>query len=72
MTFEWDEDKNKINLEKHGIDFETAMLYWFLMICKESKSLIWSIVWKRTDIIRSEWCTMFCLWFTQSERTIFV
>lgn len=26
MTFEWDEDKNKINLEKHGIDFETAIL----------------------------------------------
>ncbi len=26
MTFEWDDEKNKINLEKHGIDFETAML----------------------------------------------
>ena len=26
MTLEWDEDKNKINLEKHGIDFETAIL----------------------------------------------
>jgi hypothetical protein len=26
LTFEWDEDKNKINLEKHGIDFETAIL----------------------------------------------
>jgi hypothetical protein len=26
LTFEWDEEKNKINLEKHGIDFETAML----------------------------------------------
>ena len=26
MTFEWDEEKNKINIEKHGIDFDTAML----------------------------------------------
>lgn len=26
MTFEWDEEKNRINKKKHGIDFETAML----------------------------------------------
>ncbi|HBN55441.1 MAG TPA: hypothetical protein DD414_01580 [Lachnospiraceae bacterium] len=26
MNFEWDEEKNQLNLEKHGIDFETAML----------------------------------------------
>ena len=26
MKFEWDEDKNKQNLAKHGIDFETAIL----------------------------------------------
>ncbi len=26
IQFEWDEEKNKINLQKHGIDFETAML----------------------------------------------
>lgn len=26
MKFEWDENKSRINLEKHGIDFETAML----------------------------------------------
>ena len=25
MKFEWDEDKNQLNLKKHGIDFETAM-----------------------------------------------
>ena len=24
ITFEWDEEKNKRNMEKHGIDFETA------------------------------------------------
>ncbi len=26
MKFERDEEKNKLNLKKHGIDFETAML----------------------------------------------
>lgn len=26
LIFEWDEEKNKINKGKHGIDFETAML----------------------------------------------
>ena len=26
MKFEWDEEKNQLNLKKHGIDFETAML----------------------------------------------
>lgn len=26
MNFQWDEDKNQLNLKKHGIDFETAML----------------------------------------------
>ena len=24
MDFEWDEDKNRANIEKHGIGFETA------------------------------------------------
>ncbi len=24
MEFEWDDNKNKVNLEKHGIDFEQA------------------------------------------------
>lgn len=28
-TFEWDDDKNTKNLEKHGVDFETAQ-YAFL------------------------------------------
>ena len=26
MKFEWDEEKKQLNLSKHGIDFETAML----------------------------------------------
>ncbi len=28
MHFEWDEKKNQLNIEKHGIDFETAILCW--------------------------------------------
>lgn len=26
MQFEWDDEKNQINIRKHGIDFETAAL----------------------------------------------
>ena len=26
IIFEWDENKNRINKVKHGIDFETAIL----------------------------------------------
>jgi uncharacterized DUF497 family protein len=28
MEFEWDEDKNRANKIKHGIDFETAKQLW--------------------------------------------
>jgi len=28
MTFEYDEDKSKTNLEKHGIDFQAAQALW--------------------------------------------
>jgi uncharacterized DUF497 family protein len=28
MHFEWDEQKNQLNLKNHGIDFETAILCW--------------------------------------------
>ena len=26
MLFEWDEEKNQINIEKHGIDFNDAAM----------------------------------------------
>lgn len=42
MKFEWDEDKNQLNLEKHGIDFETAILV--LMIHSALKYMMWNIV----------------------------
>jgi uncharacterized protein len=28
MVFEWDKEKSKSNLKKHGIDFETARKTW--------------------------------------------
>jgi len=28
MEFEWDEEKRRANLEKHGIDFEDAIAIW--------------------------------------------
>jgi uncharacterized DUF497 family protein len=28
MKFEWDDDKSQSNMEKHGIDFETAKTLW--------------------------------------------
>lgn len=29
MTFEWDEEKNRINIEQHGIDFKDALEVFF-------------------------------------------
>ena len=28
LTFKYDEDKSKVNLEKHGIDFQAAQALW--------------------------------------------
>jgi len=28
MNFEWDDEKNHINMSKHGIDFDTAKALW--------------------------------------------
>ena len=28
-SFEWDENKNRINKEKHGVSFEEAMTVFF-------------------------------------------
>lgn len=29
LNFEWDEEKNRINREKHGISFETAVYVFY-------------------------------------------
>lgn len=46
MVFEWDDDKEKQNILKHGIDFRTASRVFFLTK-HASKIMIKSI---RTDI----------------------
>ena len=28
MNFEWDDEKNHMNMSKHGIDFDTAKALW--------------------------------------------
>ncbi len=28
MTFEWNEEKRQVNLDRHGIDFEDALAIW--------------------------------------------
>jgi uncharacterized protein len=33
MIFEWDENKNRINKVKHGVDFETAALVFDDPLC---------------------------------------
>lgn len=42
MTFEWDEAKNRLNMGKHGIDFEAAALVFqdpFLLVVPSAKEL---------------------------------
>ncbi len=50
MKFEWDENKNSINKEKHKISFETAA--HVLMIRIILKCLILNTVLRRTGILR--------------------
>jgi len=36
MDFEWDENKNRQNLQKHGISFEEAQeIFWGIVFTKE-------------------------------------
>jgi uncharacterized DUF497 family protein len=28
MVFEWDSNKSQVNLEKHGLDFQSAKILW--------------------------------------------
>ena len=42
IEFQWDENKNKINVEKHGIDFKEAMTVFLdeeaILICDDEHS----------------------------------
>jgi uncharacterized DUF497 family protein len=47
MKFEWDENKNKINIEKHGVSFEEASKAFFDKRCVITKNLKHSVSEKR-------------------------
>lgn len=59
MKFEWDEDKNFVNKEKHKISFETAV--YVLMILITLKCLILNTVLMRIGILRLERLERYCL-----------
>jgi uncharacterized DUF497 family protein len=40
MEFEWDDDKNESNFEKHGLDFETAMQIWNGPIIEQTRACL--------------------------------
>ncbi len=37
LQFEWDEEKELGNIEKHGIDFDTAVKVWSRYYDRETK-----------------------------------
>ncbi|MGB5633691.1 MAG: BrnT family toxin [Waterburya sp.] len=47
LQFEWDEEKAKLNIEKHGIDFETATIVFY-----DPLALIFDDVWHSVDEAR--------------------
>ena len=55
LKFEWDEDKSRLNLKKHGIDFETAILVFNDMERIEMYDLEHSIKEDRYNTIESGW-----------------
>lgn len=55
LKFEWDEDKSRLNLKKHGIDFETAILVFNDMERIEIYDLEHSIKEDRYNTIESGW-----------------
>ena len=47
LQFEWNEGKAKLNIEKHGIDFETATI-----VFNDPLALIFNDVWHSVDEAR--------------------
>lgn len=53
LTFQWDDEKEKINIEKHGIDFATAshvfndisVLNGRICVIVHPKTVISQLVW---------------------------
>jgi uncharacterized DUF497 family protein len=51
MRFEWDENKNQINKDRHGLSFETAAL-----VFQDPNSLGW--LDPRYEAIEERWCSL--------------
>lgn len=54
MFFEYDEEKNKKNIEKHGISFKSAARIFLIMT--ELNSMMKKIVLKRIDLTQLGIC----------------
>ena len=48
MVFEWDDEKERQNILKHGIDFRTASRVFLMK--RESKTMTKSIVYQKIGI----------------------
>ena len=60
MRFEWDEQKRRLNIEKHGLDFEDAPLVFTKQACViedmredygESRFLLTGLLYERVIVI---------------------
>ena len=69
MKFEWDEEKNIINKEKHKISFETAAYVFGDPYYIEMFDFEHSVM--RIDILRQGKSEMCCLQYLQNERKQF-
>lgn len=69
MRFDWDEVKNRHNLRKHGIDFETAIL---VFEDPYSVAVLDRVVYgeERWQTIGQRVASRLCWWHTLSEEVI--
>ena len=47
ISFEWDENKNSINKEKHGVSFEEACLWLYIVFEKNQLSELYHLEKRR-------------------------
>ena len=68
LKFEWDEEKDRINRQKHGISFETASYVFRDEHYIEMYDFEHSM--KKTVILQSVWLAIYCLLYLPSEGRI--
>ncbi len=67
MEFEWDEEKRKINIEKHGIDFDDAKHVFEDLNCKITPDLRNDYGEERSKIIGKIYGSIISVIFTIRE-----